>query len=76
MKVLPIRIQKYLTLNERFLMLSDQLKKFEDCKEICPLFQIFQEYMRTIAEDGRIEIVKTQSKKIKELNSKLQGQAQ
>jgi hypothetical protein len=75
MSVVSIRIRKYLTLNERFLMLSDKLKKFEDCKIVCPLFQIFQEYMRTVAEDGKIEFIKAQGKKIKELNSKLQGQA-
>jgi hypothetical protein len=57
-------------------MLSDKLKKFEDCKEVCPLFKIFQEYMRTVAEDGKIELIKAQVKKIKELNSKLQEQVQ
>jgi hypothetical protein len=57
-------------------MLSDRLKKFEDCKEVCPLFQIFQEYMRTIAMDGKGEMIKSQGKKIKELNSKLQEQVQ
>jgi hypothetical protein len=76
MTVIPKRIQKYLTLNEGLLMLSDRLKKFEDCKEVCPLFQIFQEYMRTIAMDGKGEMIKAQGKKIKELNSKLQEQAQ
>jgi hypothetical protein len=76
MTVIPKRIQKYLEFNERFLMLSDRLKRFEDCKEVCPLFQIFQEYMRSVAEDGRIEMIKSQAKKIKELNSKLQEQAQ
>lgn len=76
MKVIPKRIQKYLEFNERFLMLSDKLKKLEDCKEACPLFQIFQEYMRSVAEDGKAEMIKAQGKKIKELNEKLQGQGQ
>lgn len=76
MKGIPKRIQKYMGMNERFLMLSDQLKKFEDCKEVCPLFQIFQEYMRSVAEDGKAEMIKAQGKKIKELNEKLQGQGQ
>jgi hypothetical protein len=57
-------------------MLSDRLKKFEDCKEVCPLFQIFQEYMRTVAEDGRAEMIKAQGKKIRELNEKLREQAE
>jgi hypothetical protein len=76
MSVVSIRIRKYLTLNEGLLMLSDKLKRFEDCKEVCPLFQIFQEYMRTVDEDGKAELIKAQGKKIRELNSKLQEQAQ
>lgn len=68
-----LRIQstklKYLELNKRFFKMD--LTKIKDCKNKCPLFEIFSQYMAEIAASGREDMLKHQAQQIKELRSRL-----
>lgn len=62
---------KYLKLNERLFKMN--LKSVEECKNKCPLFEIFAEYMKQIAESGKVEMIKTQAQQIKAMKARLEN---
>jgi hypothetical protein len=71
-RIIPLKKIRRLKFHGEIMdLLEEKFKLFEDCKTRCPLFAIIESYMRQVAEDGKVDFIRSQKKQIRDLNDRI-----